>query len=81
MMMTIDIPYIESPSDFPSIDSALADPNGLLGYGLTLTTDLLYGAYYRGIFPWFNHGEPVYWWSPDPRAAFYPNQFEPSRSL
>jgi leucyl/phenylalanyl-tRNA--protein transferase len=79
--MTIEIAYIEKPQDFPEVTQALGEPNGLLGFGSQLSTELLLAAYSRGIFPWFNDGEPVFWWSPDPRAAFFPNQIKLSRSL
>ncbi len=79
--MTIELPFIQKPEDFPPVSEALADPNGLLGFGDILSIDLLLSAYRRGIFPWFNEGEPVFWWSPNPRAAFYPDKTSPSRSL
>lgn len=79
--MTIEIPLIEHPSQFPDPNQALAEPNGLLGYGYLLSNELLIKAYYEGIFPWFNPGEPVFWWSPDPRAAFDPKTTTPSKSL
>ncbi len=79
--MTLELPYIERASDFPDVNTALVEPNGLLAFGNNLSNDVLLGAYYRGVFPWFNPGEPVFWWSPDPRAAFYPDHTLPSKSL
>lgn len=79
--MTIELALIEQPDDFPNPNEALDDPNGLLGFGALLTQPLLKRAYYEGIFPWYNAGEPVFWWSPDPRAAFYPYNTLPSRNL
>jgi leucyl/phenylalanyl-tRNA--protein transferase len=79
--VTIEIAYISEPEDFPEVARALKEPNGLLGFGYRLTTELLQTAYSRGIFPWFNEGEPVFWWSPDPRAVFYPDRTRPPRSL
>jgi leucyl/phenylalanyl-tRNA--protein transferase len=71
----------EDPSRLPDPSTALADPNGLLAAGGALTPDWLLGAYRRGIFPWFSAGQPILWWSPDPRAVFDPAHFRRSRSL
>lgn len=69
------------PHWFPDIDQALAEPNGLLAVGGDLTTTRLLAAYRRGIFPWYIHGEPILWWSPDPRAVFLTDHPEVSRRL
>jgi leucyl/phenylalanyl-tRNA--protein transferase len=53
---------------FPSPDLALKDPNGLLAFDGDLSTPRLINAYHDGIFPWYSNGEPIMWWSPDPRA-------------
>lgn len=66
---------------FPSPDRALNDPNGLLAIGGDLTVERLIEAYYQGIFPWFNHEDPILWWSPDPRAIFIPGEIHVSKSL
>lgn len=66
---------------FPDAEEALDDPNGLLAVGGDLSTARLLAAYHNGIFPWFNPGEPIQWWSPDPRAVFYPDKIHISRSL
>jgi leucyl/phenylalanyl-tRNA--protein transferase len=58
----------ESP--FPPLRQALREPNGLLAAGGDLSPARLLNAYARGIFPWFNEGEPLLWWSPDPRMVF-----------
>ena len=79
--MSLELPFIEQPDDFPDVTQALHDPNGLLGFGCVLSNELLINAYYQGIFPWFNPGEPVFWWSPDPRAGFFPEHSNPSKSL
>ncbi|MCX7058592.1 MAG: leucyl/phenylalanyl-tRNA--protein transferase [Proteobacteria bacterium] len=71
----------DSPASFPDPATALRSPNGLLAMGGALTPDWLLGAYRRGIFPWFSEGEPLQWWSPDPRAVFEPEQFVAQRSL
>lgn len=64
--------------DFPPLESA--DSDGFLCYGGELTPYMLISAYAQGIFPWFNEGEPVLWWSPDPRMVFYPNLVKPSET-
>lgn len=66
---------------FPAVESALRDPNGLLALGGDLKPRRLCQAYRRGIFPWFNPGDPILWWSPDPRTLLYPARFHASRSL
>ncbi|MEH6579451.1 MAG: leucyl/phenylalanyl-tRNA--protein transferase [Amphritea sp.] len=66
---------------FPSIDAALEDPNGLLAAGGDLSSERLISAYRHGIFPWYNPGEPILWWSPDPRCTLQPDQIRISRSL
>ena len=65
----------------PSPARALRDPDGLLAAGGALDTPTLLAAYARGIFPWYSQGQPILWWSPDPRAVFYPERFHVSRSL
>lgn len=72
-------PDPESP--FPPLEQALTDPNGLLAVGGDLTPARLIKAYKHGIFPWYNPGEPILWWSPDPRCVLYPQQLKISRSL
>jgi leucyl/phenylalanyl-tRNA--protein transferase len=59
----------------------LATPEGLLAVGGDLTEERLMLAYRTGIFPWYSEGEPILWWSPDPRLVLYPNEFHISRSL
>ncbi|MBH3245484.1 leucyl/phenylalanyl-tRNA--protein transferase [Serratia marcescens] len=66
---------------FPSPESALRDPNGLLAIGGDLTAPRLLAAYERGIFPWYSPGEAILWWSPDPRAVLFPTEFHLNRSL
>jgi leucyl/phenylalanyl-tRNA--protein transferase len=67
--------------DFPDPRYAMRDPNGLLAVGGDLAPERLLAAYRRGIFPWYNAGQPVLWWSPDPRAVLYPEWLHVSRSL
>ena len=72
----------EDPTDsFPPLDSATVEPDGLLAAGGDLSSDRLLFAYARGIFPWFEAGQPILWWSPDPRCVLDPNKFHVSRSL
>lgn len=66
---------------FPSTSLALPEPNGLLAAGGDLSTERLLEAYRRGIFPWFEDGQPILWWTPDPRAVLLPEELKVSRSL
>jgi leucyl/phenylalanyl-tRNA---protein transferase len=66
---------------FPNPNAALREPNGLLAAGGDLEPDRLLGAYVRGIFPWYEEGQPILWWSPDPRAVLWPAELHISRSL
>ena len=71
-----------NPGDpFPPVETALVDPNGLLCAGLELSPERVLAAYERGIFPWYSDGQPVLWWSPDPRMVLTPNDFRLHRSL
>lgn len=56
---------------FPPPGRALSDPNGLLAFGGDLSPGRLLDAYRHGIFPWYNEGEPILWWSPNPRCVFH----------
>lgn len=75
------ISSIRSCSSFPPLENALSEPNGLLAAGGDLSPQRLLEAYNKGIFPWFNEGEPILWWSPDPRMVLFPNELKISRSL
>lgn len=66
---------------FPPVEKALTDPNGLLAFGGDLSSNRLLAAYRHGIFPWYSPGDPILWWSPDPRAVLYPQALHISRSL
>src|SRR5687768_14920999 len=63
------------------LDPSLADEIGLVALGGDLSPQTLLRAYSRGIFPWFDEGDPICWWSPDPRAIFELDQFRVSRRL
>ncbi|MBX3666279.1 MAG: leucyl/phenylalanyl-tRNA--protein transferase [Burkholderiales bacterium] len=75
------IPWLESGDPFPPPAQALREPNGLLAAGGTLSAGRLLGAYRCGIFPWYSEGQPVLWWSPDPRMVLFPAEFRLPRSL
>lgn len=72
---------LPSATSFPPVESALSDPNGLLAMGGDLSKERLLDAYRHGIFPWFNPGEPILWWSPDPRMVLVPGEIRVTRSL
>ncbi len=67
--------------DFPALERALREPNGLLAAGGDLSAERLIAAYRHGCFPWFSEGQPLLWWSPDPRTILFPEEFHLSRSL
>lgn len=76
------IPWLDDArAVFPPLSRALQSPNGLLAAGGSLAPDWLLAAYRRGIFPWFNPGEPILWWSPDPRMVLAPGDVRIHRSL
>ena len=66
---------------FPYPENALREPDGLLAVGGNLYSGTLLSAYQQGIFPWYESGQPLLWWSPDPRAVIFPEQIIVSRSL
>ena len=73
--------FLLSPKDlrFPPVE--LASPEGLLAVGGDLRAERLLAAYRHGIFPWYSKGQPILWWSPDPRAVLFPPELKISRSL
>lgn len=75
------IAWLDSDDAFPPVSDALVDPNGLLCAGLELTAGRVLDAYRQGIFPWYSEGQPVLWWSPDPRMVMRPEDFRLHRSL
>ena len=75
------IPWLQPSEPFPALEKALVEPNGLLAAGGTLDPERLVEAYRHGIFPWFNEGEPILWWSPDPRMVLLPAEVRVTRSL
>src|SRR5262245_19355399 len=75
------IPFLGPADPFPSVEQALDNPDGLLAAGGSLTMKRLVEAYRCGIFPWFNEGDPILWWSPDPRTILRPSRVHVSHSL
>ena len=72
----------DNPSQgFPDPAHAEREPDGLLAVGGDLSPQRLYDAYRHGIFPWYSEGQPILWWSPDPRTLLFPDQVHVSRSL
>lgn len=80
----MDITWLD-PSDtkapFPNINQALLEPEGLLAAGGDLCKARLLNAYQNGIFPWYEYGQPILWWSPNPRGVLYTEKFKISTSL
>jgi leucyl/phenylalanyl-tRNA--protein transferase len=66
---------------FPNVELALQEPDGLLAVGGDLSEDRLLLAYRSGIFPWYGPGQPILWWSPDPRLVLFPGRLRVARSL
>lgn len=79
-MLTFIQPF-DAIDSFPPLRKAETDPNGLLAIGGDLSSERLLSAYSQGIFPWFNQGQSILWWSPDPRMVLYPDKFHANRSL
>lgn len=75
------IPWLADRPAFPPVEQALTEPNGLLAAGGRLTPEWLIAAYRHGIFPWYSQGEPILWWSPNPRLVLQPAAIRITRSL
>ena len=75
------IAWLDRDTPFPPLAAALVEPNGLLAAGGDLTPSRLVGAYRLGVFPWFSAGQPILWWSPDPRMVLFVDEFRIPRSL
>jgi leucyl/phenylalanyl-tRNA--protein transferase len=71
----------DGPDALPDPARALTEPNGLLAAGGSLAPEWLLTSYRRGIFPWYETGQPILWWSPDPRTVLVPDALQVSRSL
>lgn len=72
---------LDAENAFPALSDALNEPNGLVAIGGDLSAARLLSAYKQGIFPWFSEGEPIMWWSPNPRMVLYPDELKISKSL
>jgi len=75
------IPWLRGDAPFPPVSKALRSPNGLLCAGGDLSPQRIIEAYRHGIFPWYSEGEPILWWSPDPRMVLFPDELKVARSL
>ena len=75
------LPYLTAQTPFPPVNKALDEPNGLLAAGGDLSPERLLQAYTQGIFPWYSEGEPILWWSPDPRTVFFVERFKIKKSV
>jgi leucyl/phenylalanyl-tRNA--protein transferase len=78
------LPWLDPYNDnqpFPNPERALTEPDGLLAVGGNLSPQRLLRAYRHGIFPWYSKGQPILWWSPDPRTVLFPHCINISRSL
>lgn len=75
------IAWLSARTPFPPVETALSQPNGLLAAGADLSPERLVVAYRQGIFPWYSEGQPILWWSPDPRMVLPVAEFRASRSL
>jgi leucyl/phenylalanyl-tRNA--protein transferase len=78
---TGNVAAIDGDCAFPPLSEALSEPNGLIAIGGDLTSSRLLDAYKQGIFPWFSEGEPIMWWSPNPRMVLFPDELKVSNSL
>jgi len=81
--VTIRIPFLDPQhsDEFPPVENALREPDGLLAGGGDLSPERLLAAYRRGIFPWYSRGQPILWWSPDPRTVFMTDRMHVPRRL
>ena len=77
----IELFKLNNSLTFPSLQFALEEPNGLLAFGGDLSVKRLVAAYRHGVFPWYNEGEPILWWSPSPRAIIVAEHFTANKSL
>lgn len=76
------IPWLDNLNpEFPPVEHALNEPDGLLCAGGNLSVDTLASAYRQGIFPWFSDDQPILWWSPDPRMILTPGTLRISKSM
>jgi leucyl/phenylalanyl-tRNA--protein transferase len=79
--VSLTLPFLRTRDPFPPVSQAFDVPNGLLCAGGDLSPGRLLDAYRHGIFPWYSEGDPILWWSPDPRMVLFPGELKVSRSL
>lgn len=79
--MSREFPYLDEHASFsfPAVEDAT--PEGIVAAGGNLSPGMLLSAYRQGIFPWYSDGEPILWWSPDPRFVLFPGEFHVSTSM
>jgi len=78
----MEIPWLDTDQlSFPDVNLALEEPNGLLAVGGDLSSKRLLSAYQAGVFPWYEEGQPIMWWAPNPRCVLFPSQVHVSRSM
>jgi leucyl/phenylalanyl-tRNA--protein transferase len=77
----LKLPWVDPDTPLPPVESALSEPDGLLAAGADLSVERLTEAYAKGVFPWYAEGEPVLWWSPNPRMVLACAEFQVSHSL
>ena len=78
------IPWLDTYAPFPEVEQALTEADGaagLLAAGADLSPQRLLQAYMHGVFPWFSEGQPILWWSTDPRMVLFTGEFRLHRSL
>ncbi|TFG61615.1 MAG: leucyl/phenylalanyl-tRNA--protein transferase [Spirochaetales bacterium] len=74
-------PWLDEDARFSFPDLEGATPEGIVASGGNLSPGMLISAYSQGIFPWFSQGEPILWWSPDPRCVLFPEDIHVSKSM
>jgi leucyl/phenylalanyl-tRNA--protein transferase len=77
----LKLPWVDPDTPLPPVECAMSEPDGLLAAGADLSVERLTEAYSRGIFPWYSEGEPVLWWSPNPRMVLACDEFIVSHSM
>ncbi len=79
--MNLEFPYLDEKTSFqfPPVDTATEE--GIVAVGGNLSPGMLLSAYRQGIFPWYSPGEPILWWSPDPRFILFPQDLHVSKSM
>ncbi len=79
--MDRSFPYIDETEYFPFPSVERASPEGIVAMEGNLSPGMLLSAYKQGIFPWYSEGEPILWWSPDPRMVLFPEKIHISKSM